>query len=163
MLNNPFVGKTGAGKFVRGVGWVPFIGIVADTGHAAGSIKKAFQEPSTDNYLRAGSSMVNFADQTGLFDFAVHYMTDPKRAEEQGRIDLLQDAIKGSISTSIPSDNNLGAHLAERERNKLGPGGVVKYEKIKKDEDKDKDDKPEYGYASTIRLQGVGTGTGVKW
>tara|TARA_R100001530_G_C4311791_1_gene153237 strand:+ start:98 stop:1636 length:1539 start_codon:yes stop_codon:yes gene_type:complete len=160
LLNNPFVGKTLRGKGTRtALGVVPFIGLPVDAAHAYGSTRLAFREPSIDNTLRAGSSWVNFIDQTGLFDAYVHLMTDPNFDPNKGPAGLLQDAIKGSISTSIPSDNNLGAHLAERERNKLGPGGVVKYKKIKKDEN----DEDEYGYASRIRLQGVGTGTGVKW
>ena len=102
---------------------------------------------------------MNFFDQTGLIDAYIHLGTDPNFDPNKGPAGLLQDAIQGSVLTSTPSDDTLGAHLAELERNKLGPGGIVKYEKIEKDEDKDedkdKDDKPEYGYASTIRLSGV--------
>ena len=156
LLNNPFVGKTVKGKLTRtAAGALPFIGLPVDAAHAYGSIKKAIQEPGANNYLRAGSSVVNFFDQTGLIDAYIHLGTDPNFDPNKGPAGLLQDAIQGSVLTSTPSDDTLGAHLAERERNKLGPGGIVKYEKIKKDEDKDKDDKPEYGYASTIRLSGV--------
>ena len=151
LLNNPFVGKTVKGKFTRAAGVLPFIGLPVDAAHAYGSIKKAVQEPSIDHTVRAGSSIVNFFDQTGLLDAYVHLMTDPNFDPNKGPAGLLQDAIQGSMLTSTPSDDTLGAHLAERERNKFGPGGIVKYEKIKKDED----DEPEYGYASSIRLSGV--------
>jgi len=151
LTNNPFVGKTGAGKFVRGVGWIPFIGIGADTVHAAGSIKKAVQEPSIDNTVRAGSSIVNFFDQTGLIDSYVHIMTDPNFDPNKGPAGLLKDAIQGSMLTSIPSDDNLGAHLAEQQQNQLGSRGMVKYEKTKEDED----DETEYGYAPSLTLSGV--------
>ena len=154
---NPIVGRTPAGRLIRGS--IPVLGFGADVAHAAGTTKEAFEDPNITNIVRAGSSMFNIVEQTGLFDMAVQYATDPKRAEEKGRENLTYALMKGSMLTSIPSDDNLGAHLAELERNKLGPGGIVKYEKIEKDEDKDedkdKDDKPEYGYASTIRLSGV--------
>ena len=53
--------------------------------------------------------------------------------------------------TSTPADKNLGSFLAERERDRIGSGGVVKYEKTKENED----DETEYGYAPSLRLGGV--------
>ena len=125
LLSNPFVGKTLKGKGTRTVlGAVPFIGLPVDAAHAYGSTSLAFREPSIDNTVRAGSSWVNFIDQTGLFDFAVHYMTDPIRAEEKGRENLSNALLRGSMLTSIPSDNSFASYMKQREMNMTAPGTV---------------------------------------
>ena len=125
LLSNPFVGKTLKGKATRTVvGAVPFIGLPVDAAHAYGSTSLAFREPSIDNTVRAGSSWINFFDQTGLLDFAVHFITDPKRREEKGRENLSNALLRGSILTSTPSDNSFASYMKQREMNMTAPGIV---------------------------------------
>ena len=149
LLSNPFVGKTLKGKGTRTVlGAVPFIGLPVDAAHAYGSTSLAFREPSIDNTIRAGSSWVNFIDQTGLFDFAVHYMTDPERANEKGRENLTNALVKGSMLTSIPSDDSFASYMKQREMNMTAPGTV----EVEEEDDEGNTITKTY---PSIRLQGV--------
>ena len=127
ILSNPFVGKTLKGKGTRVAigGAIPLIGLPIDAAHAGGSIKKAYQEPTTDNILRAGSSVVNLFEQTGLFDAYVHWMTNPNMDPNKGVVNLVKLATEGAKLTSTPGvDKDLGAHLAGEEMNMTSPHTV---------------------------------------
>jgi len=119
---NPIVGRTPAGRLIRGS--IPVIGLGADVAHAAGTTKEAFEDPNLTNIVRAGSSMFNIVEQTGLFDLAVQYATDPKRAEEKGRENLTYALMKGSKLTATPSDNSFASYMKQREMNMTAPGTV---------------------------------------
>ena len=151
------LGSTPTGKAVRLAGGaIPVLGLGVDVTIAGASTVKATKDPSLKNVVRAGGNWLEVVDQTPLFigpaaNALIHRVTEEGYDPTKGPEGLLSMAVQGSMLTSIPSDDNLGAHLAEQQQNQLGSRGMVKYEKTKEDED----DETEYGYAPSLTLGGV--------
>ncbi len=150
---NPIVGRTAAGRVVRGA--LPVIGIGADVTHAGAATMKAVQEPTTENIMRSGSSIVNLIDQTGFvgipLDTLVHRVTEEGYDPTKGPEGLLTAAMEGAMLTSTPADKDLASFLVERQQKQIGSRDLVKYKKVKKNEE----DKDEYGYAPSLTVPGV--------
>ena len=155
-LGKDIVGRTPKGVARRVLGAIPVAGFTIDVTQAGAATYTAVQNPTADNLLRAGGSYLELADQTPLMvgpavNSVIKRITEEGYDPTKGPEGLLTHAIKGSMLTSTPADKSLGSFLAERERDRIGSGGVVKYEKKKKNED----DETEYGYAPSLRLGGV--------